>query len=323
MGTLTLLVTGASGYVGRAVVREALGRGHRVVALSRRDASATFGEISQDPRLRVVAADLAVSDVASLLDGVDVVVHTAAALAGNDAQMRRDTLRATERLVRAMAKARTRRLVLVGSMSVYGASTLSEGAQVDEDSPLEARLAERDAYCRAKLAQEEIAARESVESGIELWILRAGAVWGPGRLDNAHLGLRLGPVFLAMGEGGELPIVHRDHCAEALVRAAETQVGLGGVEIVNVLDDDRPSRARYLRAWGGAGHVLSAPWRALDRFASLRIPRAPGLLRRPVLRARLMPLTYSNHRLHQRLGWSPRQDFDAAMAAAKAEERRS
>ena len=323
MGTLNarrVLVTGASGYVGAAVVSEALARGHEVVALSRRDPSRG---LRAHPRLRTVAADLAGSDLVPALRGVDVVIHTAATLAGSEAEMRRDTLRATERLVRAMAEAGSGRLVLVGSMAVYGFAELEPGSSVSEDTPLEKRFGERDAYCRAKLAQEEIAARECVESGIELWILRAGAVWGPSRLHNAHLGLRVGPCFVAMGEGGELPLVHRDHCAEALVLAAETAVAPGGVEIVNVLDDDRPSRARYLRAWGGAGRVIAAPWRALDALTRVRIPRAPGLLRRPVVRARLMPLTYSNRRLHERLGWSPRYGFEAAMEAAKAEERTS
>ncbi|HJL44972.1 MAG TPA: NAD-dependent epimerase/dehydratase family protein [Polyangiaceae bacterium LLY-WYZ-15_(1-7)] len=44
MGALSLLVTGAAGYVGRATVEEARARGHRVVALVRRDRGVGFGE---------------------------------------------------------------------------------------------------------------------------------------------------------------------------------------------------------------------------------------------------------------------------------------
>ena len=311
MGALSLLVTGAAGYVGRATVEEARARGHRVVALVRRDRGVGFGE-----GVETRVADLVDGDLDAALRGVDVVIHCAASLAGSDAEMRRDTVVATERLMRALARSEARRMVLVGSMAVYGASELAPGSRVDEDTPLETRFAERDAYCRAKLAQEEVAAREAVEAGRELWILRAGAVWGPGRLDHGHLGVVLGPLLLRLGAEGEIPLVHRDHCAEALVRAAETPTE-GPVEIVNVLDDERPDRLRYLAARGDSGPILPLSWRLFDRLAGLRFPRAPGLLRRPVLRARMMPLEYTNRRLHERLGWRPRHGFEEAMAAAK------
>lgn len=154
--------------------------------------------------------------------------------------------------------------------------------------------------------------------------MRIGAIFGPGRLWNGHIGVSKGPAVLRLGGGGEIPLSYVAHAAAALVLAAETQAG--GVEIVNVVDEDRPDRMRYLRALKQGGWpklVIPAPWRL---FAGLGSALSywhgrPGLLRGPVLRARMMPLRYSNARLKTRLGWTPALSFEQAMARSLLEER--
>ena len=166
-------------------------------------------------------------DLGPAFAGVDAVIHAAAAMSGDEARMQRDTVTATEKTMQAVAKAKVARVVLVSSLSVYGTGALRAGALVDEDTPLERCPALRDAYCRAKLAQEIAALDGARASGTDLCILRAGAVWGPGRLWNAHLGLALGPVLLRLGKDGQIPLIHVETCAEALVRAAEISAGRG------------------------------------------------------------------------------------------------
>ena len=309
MGGLTLLITGAAGFVGRATVAMARSRGHIVRAVVRR-AGAAPSAWQRDPGISVHGVDLAEPGAAldAALVGVDAVIHAAAALSGDDAVHARDTVLATRRLVAAMPQ--NMPLVLVSSLAVY-AGDLRPGSLIDETTPLEPLPALRDAYCRAKLAQEEIARAQG-----RLLILRPGAVWGPGHLWNAHLGVALGPILLQMGSKGPVPLCHVDHCALGLVLGAERW---DGPEVVNVIDDDLPDRARYvaaLRQGGWPKLVLPLPWQLPDLVAAREAPtRLPGLLRRPALRARMMPLRYDNEALH-RLGWEPLHGFDAGMQAA-------
>jgi nucleoside-diphosphate-sugar epimerase len=292
MGQMTILVTGAAGFVGGAVMQVAQARGHQARGLVR------------------AQADLATDDLGPLLDGIDGVIHCAASLHGDDAIQARDTVMATQRLVAAIAAMPVpARMVLVSSMNVY-AGDLPPWSKIDENTAIEPFPALRDAYTRAKLAQEAAV----IAAGLPHCIARVGAVWGPGKLWNAHLGIPLGPVLVRLGSTGEVPLAHVQNVALALVLAVEQGAGA-----VNVVDDDRPSPAQYvaaLRQNGWPKLVLPLPWRLLDWLGQLPMPGKPGLLRRPVLRARMMPRLYANDRLHA-LGWKPVIGFAAGMKAAE------
>ncbi|MBW7920982.1 MAG: NAD-dependent epimerase/dehydratase family protein [Rubellimicrobium sp.] len=283
MGALTLLVTGADGFLGRAVVRAAMARGHVVRRLTRRPG----GD---------VVADLADGVPAGALDGVDRVIHCAGRLTGDAAALMRDNVTATRNL----AQAASVPMVLAGSVAVCDGMA----AHVDEETPPDPRPDLRDAYTRAKIAQEVAA-----DAGQPLRILRLGALWGPGRLWNAHLGVRAGPLFLRIGRG-EIPLAHVDNAALALVIAAEGD--WQGRELVHVVDDIRPDARRYLAALPAAPRlILPVPFALVDTLARLAAPfgpRLPGLLRRPTLHARMGPRTYANARLHA-LGWAPVASF--------------
>lgn len=319
MGALTILVTGAGGFIGREVVETALARGHGVRALVRRNCS-DFAGIDG---LECIAFDLA--DDAGALDnalrGVDAVIHCAAAMGGDDAAMQRDTVAPTRALVRALKAANPQtRLVLLSSIAVYAPDALPEMATIDENTPLEEFPEGRDAYTRAKLAQ-EAAVRGSGLSG---WIARPGAVYGPDRVWNAHLGPKIGPVLLRLGREGQIPLISVAGCAEALVRAAETPPPVRGMRAVNLVDDDLPDRERFLLALGrtAPGLIVPVDWRLFDRLAGLftRFPglarRMPGLLRPGQLRARMRPATYSNARARAELKWHSAQPFENAMRSA-------
>jgi len=320
VGALNFAITGATGYLGRSVVSEARARGHRVRALLR-DARQAPHEWASDAGIvarpggleRLTAADLA---------GVDAVLHLAAAMSGDDAAQERDTLAPMRALLAVMAGCHpVPRLVLASSMSVHGG--MRQGDTVTETTPLEDQPQHRDAYARAKLAQESLARAHAAATGAAVAILRIGAIWGPGRLWNGHLGVAVGPVLIRMGSGGQIPLAHRSRAAGMVVRAAE--VPLQGVQIAQVLDTDLPGRARYVAALrrGGWPRVeLPVGWpvmRALSLLGSL--PGMPGLLRAPVQRARIMPLTYVSQA--DWLGDLPPQTFETAMSAALADERKT
>ncbi|WP_339952010.1 hypothetical protein, partial [uncultured Albimonas sp.] len=265
------------------------------------------------------ACDLSFPAVAErlegLVEGACAVVHAAARLAGGDVEQARDTLGPTRAVCAAMrARAPRALLVLVSSFSVYDlAAVRASGLALDEASPLEGAPEGRDAYTRAKLGQEAIARA----SGLPLRILRPAYVYRPGRLDCAHLGVRKGPLELAMGEG-PIAAIPVGACAEALALAALAPAP-AVPEALNVVDADAPDRARWRAAMpegSGAKLTLPLPPAALRAAAGAlgalgQGHRAPGLLRAPVYAARFQGVPVSDARLRAALGWRPRHGFEA------------
>ncbi len=315
MGEVTrILVTGASGFVGRAVVAEARARGLHVVAVMR---SHWPSEWDNDPGITKVTVDLAAADALDTLrpamNGVGAVIHTAAHLGGDAATHDRDTLAGTQAVLSAML-GQDVRLVLVSSIAVYDTMQLQPGDTLTEESPLEHHATARDAYAGAKLRQEALCR----VADHPMWILRPGAIYGPGRTWHALMGPWVGPLHIQIASDGELPMTHVRHCAWALVQAALTDPG--GVQIANVLDDDRPTRARYLaahsKAAGWPRWVLPVPFHLWHRLARLLAPlnlKRPGLLSEPILRARMMPLSYPNSALRAALGVADDAPFETML----------
>lgn len=351
---MRLLVTGAAGFLGQRVVDRALERGHRVRAVVRPGSDLSAVSWFGMDGVEVVGIDMAaasaeaelVNALAGMGHGPVAVVHLAGALVGNDAVQRTDTVEPTGRLVQAMLRARIRRLVLVSSLSVYGYSALPEGAQLDETTPTETYTGDRDAYCRAKLAQEAIVMAAAQQSGLLVTCLRPGVIFGPGRLWTARLGQAAGPLLVLFGGNATLPVVSVRNCAEAIVLAAETEVfasdvfvapdhrgGGGAFEAINVIDDELPTQKEYAgalvrHARGGPKILFRLPWGLLRRLAAalslmtLLAPgaaaRLPGVLRPAGMHARIKPLRYSNCRLRDRLGWRPALNWQSAVPESVA-----
>lgn len=311
-----LLVTGAAGFLGRRVVAAARAEALPVRAVLRR-ADAAPVEWRGDPGVDIAVADLAECDPGPLIAGVAAVVHAAAALAGDDARQARDTVGPTRRLLDALRPLGPGGplFVLVSSLSVYNYASLPDGATLDETSALEPDPAMRDAYCRAKLAQEALTMAAVQEAGLRARIIRPGAIHGPGRLWTAAIGLRVGSVALCVGGDAALPLVDVDACAVALLRAAEApavrsdlpDVGAGGwCEIVNVVDPTQPTQRAYLRGVAAAMGLRATlvlprkPLRLAARAAGIMglvaprlVARLPGVLRAEAQEARFRPLRYS------------------------------
>lgn len=334
MTGMKILITGAGGFIGRRIVDEARDNGHQAIAVVRNPEAAPKSWLS-DSGIKIARIDLTAADaqyqLAKLLPEVDAIIHAAAIMTGDPDYQIRETIGATDAILAAMNSSETLpRVVLVSSLSVYDGQALKVGDLLTEVSPLEANPLARDSYCRGKLAQETRVRAAAETEGFELWIMRPGAVFGPGRLWNGHLGHPCGPALIQMESGGQVPISYVDHTAQALVLAASTSAD--GVEVVNVIDDDLPDRSAYVTALQSGGwprFVLPLNWRLLNAFGHLLsgVPglgqRLPGLLRPAVIQARMKPVSYNNSHLRARLDVPPQSPFAEVMASAQAKEKDS
>ena len=130
--TSRIALTGATGFVGQAVLDEAVRRGVRVRALTRRNQPARQG-------VEWLAGDLSDGEaLRSLCEGVDAVLHVAGLTNGRDAEaFEQANIAGTQAVIDAMKAAKAKRLVFVSSLaarepglSMYGASKAQAEALV-------------------------------------------------------------------------------------------------------------------------------------------------------------------------------------------------
>lgn len=322
---MRVLVTGASGFVGRAVVAAFLREGHAVRALVR--SGTDVRALPWAREVELLRGDVrAAESLQQAVAGVDAVVHLAGSPSADPDTAFAAFVVGTERLISAIARAGVRRLVLASSFAVYDAHALR--GEVDEHAPLERDPYSRDGYAVAKLWQERVARSGAAEHGFELTVLRPGLVWGPGQAEIPSLGPRLGPVQLLFGARTTLRLTYVDNCAQCFV-AATLSPAAGG-ETINVIDPDRVSGWRYAGALRRHGdrrlvrvvvpyRVAFALVRAAHRLARTVLgpaPRLPGLLVPRRFEARFKPLRYRADRAAALLGSRPAVSFEHAAAHA-------
>ena len=186
---MRLLVTGAGGFVGRPLCRELAHRGYRVRAAMR-----TRGQLSADGETVTVGDVDAATKWADALKGVDTVMHLAARVhvmkdrsADPLTEYLKVNLYGTSNLAQQAASAGVKRLVYVSTVKVNGETTGKvNGEQTSEERPyIESDVPDpQDPYAVSKLQAEEVLHSISVETGLEVVIVRPPLVYGPGVKGN-------------------------------------------------------------------------------------------------------------------------------------------
>jgi UDP-N-acetyl-alpha-D-quinovosamine dehydrogenase len=270
---MRVVVTGASGFIGRMLVPVLRARGHEVATPGRE----ATGDLAQAVDWRAPLA------------GAEAVVHLAAlahARGVGEARLRRVNLDAALALGEAAATAGAR-LLFMSTVKVLGEET--QQVMFHETSA----LAPEDAYARAK-ADAETALR--AVSGLALTVLRAPLVYGPGVRANFLALLR------AVAQGWPLPfasianqrsLLYAGNLADAVARCLESPAS--AARTYAVTDGPPLSTPALCRALGIA----------LGRPARL-FPFPPMLLPRKLT----CSLVVDDSTLRRELGWRPPYSFE-------------
>ena len=300
---MRVLVTGASGFVGAALCRELRTRGHDVRAAVRRRTPA--GELPGVQQFQVpdLGADF---DRSTLLADIDAVAHLAAIAHRNaqEAEIRRVNVDATVRLADA-ARGRVRRFIFMSSVKVHGEDS-GDGAYAETDP-----TRPQDAYGRAKLDAELALSDAAARSGMELALVRAPLVYGPGVKGNFLSLLRWVDSGLPLPLGSvrnRRSLISLGNLVDAIVRCIEHPAAVGPFLFA---DDEIVSTPG----------LVSRIALALDRPARL-IPVPLGALRvagaimgRGDETRRLTGnLAIDTSRARRQIGWRPPQTLDRGLA---------
>ena len=309
-----VLVTGATGFVGRHLVQRLCeeGRDRVRVFIRNRQKVGVFQGLPVD----VVVGDLADEDhVAAAADGVEVIYHLAAAKDVPWAEHVRGTIRGTANVVRATLRQPGTRLVHMSSLAVYGIPSRSQRV-LSEDAP----YADSDVtvYARAKIEAEQIVRGAVARQGLAATILRPGIIYGPGSsVTLSKIGCRIGDIFFVVGmRAVTLPLVYIGNVVEAILLAGRTARGCG--QIYHVVDDDCPTQTDYIRRLNAAGPVhyayMRVPYavaaavgwtaRRLGRYQ--RTLASLGATLSPLhLRSCTTELVFDTSKIKRELGWQP------------------
>ena len=189
--TGTILVTGAAGFIGSAVVTSLSASGHTVVALDglldglypSAEKIDRFRTISGLPGVTPIHADLRYDDLSIIPDTVTHVINEAAmpglGLSWQDFELYATcNLNAVSRLMQQASQWNLQRFVQVSTSSVYGKNAVGDESQA---------IAPVSPYGVTKLAAENLALAHWRDSGFPAVILRYFSVYGPGqRPDMAY-----------------------------------------------------------------------------------------------------------------------------------------
>jgi nucleoside-diphosphate-sugar epimerase len=261
---------------------------------------------------------LARADCVAAMQDVKVVYHLATGRDGRsypDAFM--NAVVTTRNLLdAALVHGTLRRFVNVSSLAVYANTGNPRGRLLDETAPIESHPELRgDAYCYAKVRQDELVMDYGARSRIPYVIVRPGYILGPEKTGvSSRVGIGTFGVFLHLGGSNPMPFTYVDNCADAIVLAG-LRAGIDG-EVFNVVDDDLPSSREFLRLY--KRHVT--PFRSLyvphalsyalcnlwERYSNWSHGQLPPTFNRRHWHAYWKRTRYTNEKLKACLGWQPR-----------------
>jgi nucleoside-diphosphate-sugar epimerase len=320
-----ILITGAAGFIGSRVLQCLLDRGFRNLLCFVRPSSDLAGIeaiIERRPpgaHIEVLSGNLlSREDCEAACKEVSVVFHLAAGMGEKsfpDAFL--NSVVATRNLLEASLKcAQPRRFLLVSSFAVYSNCQKPKGRLLDESCPVEERPELRgEAYCYAKIKQEQIVMEYGKNRGISYVVVRPGSVYGASKSDiTGRVGIGTFGSYLHLGGANTIPFTYVDNCAEAIVLAGLVR-GVDG-EVFNVVDDDLPSSRKFLRLYKKNGkrfksvyvphsvsYVLCYLW---EKYSQWSEGQLPPVFNRKRWHAEWKKTRYSNEKLKTRLGWRPK-----------------
>ncbi|MEX2126110.1 MAG: NAD(P)-dependent oxidoreductase [Woeseia sp.] len=325
---MRILVTGASGFLGRHFVQHATAAGHEIVALQRKPAS---GSPAPTHRAGVTVryADLLDRDaIYAAVADADCVCHLAAAFReahATDDYFHRVNVEGTATVMAAAHAAGVKRFVFCSTAGIYGKRVPGLIDETRQPQPW-------NSYERSKVAAEEEVRRSAAAYGMEYVILRPSSIYGPGdrRLAKLYRNAARGrfPLF-GRGEGRRHMVYVRD-LAEAFLRAcalpaaANREMIVAGPKAVPLHEILRTLAELSNRRSSGP----QLPLKAMVLLAGItedvcRLLKVRAPLHRRRMDFYLNDAEYDCRRAEEVLAWKPKVSLREGLQTTLSAERKS
>ena len=306
-----VFVTGANGFIGRALGAYFGARGYAVRGVDR----------IADPARNIVAGDTVdPGPWQDALAGCAIVLHTAAVVSNAvpAAEQWQTNVLGTRRVLEVASRAGVGRVVHLSSVRAYGDLGFPDG--VEESWPLRP---DGHAYVDTKVAAEAVAFQADAGGEVEVTVIRPGDVYGPGSRPWTIIPVeetKKGRLILPAGGRGVFSPIYVDDLVRGIFLAATTSDGAG--HAFNMTGPQPVSCAEFFGHY--ARMLQMAPQRTVPTPIAVALATAVGAAER--LRGRPSELNaetvgyltrtggYSRAKAERLLGWVPQISLSDGMA---------
>jgi UDP-glucose 4-epimerase len=302
---LRVVVTGVAGFIGSHLSERLLAGGHEVVGIdcftdyyarSRKEQNLEPSRSSD--RFHFEAADLVDADLASLLEGADIVYHLAGQPGvrpswGNQFDRYvRDNVIATQRLLEALKDAPIKRFVFAGSSSVYGEAERFPTKETALPRPVSP-------YGVTKLAAEHLTLLYTRNFGIPAVSVRYFTVYGPRQRPD----MAFSRFMQAMTAGEDIEVFGDGEQTREFTFVSDAVDGTIKASTADVL-------GQIFNLGGGSRVTVNKVLATLEEISGLSVhrqslPAAPGDPRHTGASINLA---------REKLGWEPRVSLGEGLA---------
>ena len=316
----TVLVTGASGFLGSRTVASLSGQACAVHALVRKTSRTDHLSL---PGFTIFHGDVADAEsMRPAFEGAEYVVHTAADTGGSEEGGKLSTIQGTMNILALCEQYKVKKLVYISTCNVYGVADYGNDQVVTEESSLERFPEKRGHYTNAKLRAEQLVTGVMEKATIPIVCLRPGTIYGPGGdIYTPMIGFSLGNKFFAVIGNGSfvLPLVYVDNLVEAIMVAMKKSNSTNN--IYNVVDPVKVTKREYMervvKKIYPDSHTVYIPFTILKMIVYFQEKLFGAIKRKPLLTSyRLIssqkPVLYDVTKICNELAWRPPVSIEAA-----------
>ena len=304
-----VFITGALGFVGRALSIKYREMGAETCGL----------DVRADSSANIVAGDVSrPEEWQKILDGCDLVIHTAAIVTNNVAREEawRVNVLGTRRVLDAAIKAGVKRFVHISSLA---AMRFILEDQADESAPV---MPTGNPYVDTKIASEQVVLAAHSAGEISCTIIRPADIYGPGSRPWTLIPVQMiqKGLFLLPAHGqGVFRAIYIDDLVNGVMLAAEKDAGSGQIFILGGENATTCEKffGHYYRMLGKNGPRMLSTSTAvaiaeIGRMIFTLLGK-PTELGRGAMEMLSKKNTVSNKKAHDLLGWHPQVNLDEGM----------